>query len=81
MMNLEDECVKDEIQSFEEGRVYAIQVKDIKKFSYTNLNEPYYDLPRVIEKEKTYGKVYTPMMLDYGMFIERLQIERGVILA
>lgn len=82
-MNFEDGCVQEEENNtFREGRVYVVKLKDIKKFSYTNLNEPFgdFDLPQIVSETEKYGKVYTPVMFDFGSFVERFQLQKGIVL-
>lgn len=80
-MNFEDACVKDDFQSFEVGKLYAIRLKDMKKLSYTNLNEPYYDfdLSQVMNEEKKYGKVNSSLMLNFGNLIKNYWIYTGIV--
>lgn len=82
-MNFEDGYVQEENKdNLEVGKTYVIQVKDLKKFSYTNLHEPVYDfdLPYVLDEEEKYKKVYTPVLSDYGNIMDRIRLENAVLL-
>lgn len=68
-------------EKFIKGRCYAIKLKDIKQFSYTNLNEPFYDfnLPEVENQNKKYGKIYTPITFNYEGLIKKFRMQRYAI--
>lgn len=76
-------------EKFIKGRCYAIKLKDIKQFSYTNLNEPFHDfnLQELENQDKKYGKIYTPkygkiytpVTFNHESLIKRIRMQRCAI--